>query len=315
MRKKFLVYSLLPFVIVLHALTEGFSGQSSAGAVLLKSPSAMAQSMAEAFVSMPADVGGVASLRYNPASTAFLKNPEMSLMGRNGIADDTFGAMVFGRPTGWGSLSGSLSYYTMGSIDLADPQGRTRSVRAEEDVAANLNYGKKIGKRLGLGFNLKALHSKLVDAFSSNAFAADVGAQLHRNRFSFGLAILNLGTPLKYANSAEPLPAAIEAGVSYKLSWNHSDVPQRLLLSFDVIKEMEETLKKFSGLEYLWNDTIAFRLGSKFGHDSEQLVMGAGFTVGRFQFDYDHFNLDEANGVHTVSATYKFAGNPAPPKP
>ena len=271
--------------------------------------------MGEAFTSIPSDEGGVGSQHYNPGSTAFLKNPEFSLTGRNGISDDRFGSMILGVPTRFGSLSGSFSYYGIGNVDLVDPEGRTRSVRAEDDTAVNLNYGKSLGGRLGLGFNLKYLQSKIAESLSASAIAADLGAQLKLNSFSLGLAVQNLGSSLKYRNTRESLPALVRGGASYKRDLNLSGRPERLILSFDLVKETGVNLKEFFGLEYLWNGMIAFRSGSKLGPDSEPLVIGVGFIVGRVQIDYNHSNIIEANGFHTLSLTYKFSKNIPPTNP
>src|SRR4051812_11967198 len=105
------------------------AGSTSSGGMLVQSPRAISQSMGEAFVSISGDAGGVGALHYNPASTAFLKRSELYLMGRNGVADDTFGGAIFGQPTRFGTISGALTYYSVGDIDLVDSVGRARTVK------------------------------------------------------------------------------------------------------------------------------------------------------------------------------------------
>lgn len=274
--------------------------------MLLKSPSAAGQSMGNAFAAVSADAGGIGSIHYNPASAAFLKRGEFFLMGRNGIADDTFGGFIFGRPARMGTVTGGFSLYRIGDIDLTDPQGRARTVRAQEDMLANLNYSKSVNGRLALGVSLKYLRSELAQTVSASAIAADLGAQYRMNRLSFGLAAQNLGQGMKYGSSTEPLPAMVRGGVTHTSHFDYSGTPGRLMASFDISKQMDSNLKKSVGLEYFWNNMVALRTGTQFDGGAGQLQIGVGFAAGQMQFDYDHLSVGDLNGEHTVTATYKF---------
>lgn len=305
------LYHLL-LTLLLLAPQRAWSGSTTSGAALQKSPSAVAQSMGEAFVSIPASDGGIGALHYNPASSAFLDLNELHFMGRNGISDDTFSGMMFGSPTRYGTFSGALSYYSIGSIDLVDPQGRTRSAKAEEDIVANMNYGKTMGN-FGVGINMKYLRSKLVETVNASTLAGDIGAQMKWNRMSFGLSLLNMGSPLKYASAEEPLPMTVRGGMSRTFNFNRA-VPGRLIVSFDLVKERSVDIKELMGIEYLWNKMIAIRSGNQFGDDTGQLQLGFGIIIGQIQLDYDHLKLGDVNGVHSISATYRFGKKAERPK-
>ncbi len=283
------------------------SASTSSGLVLLKSPSAVAKSMGEAFSSISAEEGGIGALHYNPASTAYLKGSELLLMGRNGISDDTFSGVVFGRPSRLGTFTGGFSYYSVGNIDLVDSAGRARSVRAEEDYIANLNYGKSVGGVLGFGVNVKYLSSKLVESVSASAYACDVGGQIKLNRMSMGFSVQNIGSGLKYSGTQEPLPMTMRWGISHRFDFKKAEFPSKLLWSFDLVKERDLGLKKFMGVEYLFNNMVAIRSGNQFDQDAGDFKIGFGFIMGQIRLDYDHLNIGSLNGVHTLSLTYRFS--------
>ena len=146
----------------------------------------------------------------------------------------------------------------------------------------------------------------MADSVSANAVAADLGAQYKWRHFSFGFAMQNIGPSLKYRNKEEPLPLTLRAGFSHQIDMSRSQVPGRLTWAFDVSQERQSELEKSFGMEYLINNMVAIRSGNRFNKDNGQLQIGFGFIVGQVQIDYDHLNLSDLNGVHTVSATYRF---------
>jgi len=308
------ISKLLAIYFSLFTIVRAYASSSSA-LMLLKSPSAAAQSMGEAFASIPGDAGGIGAEHYNPASTAYLKQSEVYLMGRNGLADDTFGGVLFGKPTHLGTFSAGFSYYSVGSIDLVDSNGVARTARAEEDKLVNLNYGKTFAQKFSVGGNIKYLNSKLVDTMSASAAAFDLGAQMQWNRFSFGLAVQNMGPSIQYRSASEPLPLALRGGLSQRLDFKNAQYPSRLLWSFDLLKIQDASLRKSVGVEYLWNNMIALRSGNQFDNDNGQLQIGFGFMAAGIQIDYDHLNVGDLNSVHMVSSTYRFGSRLSAGKP
>ena len=78
------------------------------------------------------------------------------------------------------------------------------------------------------------------------------------------------------------------------------------LLSFDVVKETEQNLKSLIGFEYLWNETLALRAGTKIGQDRGKYNFGIGFLIGNFGLDYALTDSESLGKSHSASLTYLF---------
>ena len=261
--------------------------------------------MAEAVSSQGADDAGVSNFHYNPASNATLKSPEVSVMGQRGIAEDNFGTLSAGFPTIFGTFSGSLSYYSLGDLDLINSQGITSTVNAQRDVGFAVNYGEELFGILGTGITLKYLNSKLVDAFSANSFAFDAGVQsrLEDGKLALGLSVTNLGSDVKYIETQEPLPVTLRVGGSYKVGLGDS---RKAVFALDVVKERESDFKKFVGVEVLYNEMISLRGGYKIGQDQGDVNAGLGFQVNGLQINYAVTSAGKLGLAHSVSAEFKF---------
>jgi hypothetical protein len=277
--KKFLCLLTLTGISLLAFYCPVYAGGTYAGSVLLRSPSAKSIAMAEALSSVGADFEGVSAFHYNPAANAALKNAEISFMGQRGIAEDNFGSFFAGVPTERGTFAGSIFYQTVGDIDLINGLGEKRTVQAQRDVGLSINYAEEIFELLATGVSIKFLNSRLVESFSANAVALDIGIQkrLMENKASVGLAVLNGGSSLQYLETDEPLPLTIRAGASYKIVFENSG---RLLAALDLVREKEEKVKEFIGIDYAWN-VVAFRAGYKIGQDLGKYSGGIGFALGR----------------------------------
>lgn len=281
-------------------------GGNSSGGFLLKNPGAKSAGMAEAYSSFGSDVGGIETLPYNPASTAFIDSKQISIMGNRGVADDTYGTALFGTPTPLGSLAGQLMYYSLGNIDLIDRSGVTRTVKAEQDLAMSVNYSDRIlVDYLASGLTLKYLRSTLVDSKTSSAWAADIGLQARflEEKLAFGFSFLNFGSQLNYIDAGEPLPSTLKFGGSYTLPVEASG---KLKVALDLSQTRDEEWKQFLGAEYTWSRIVAFRAGYKNGQDQGKLNFGMGFFWNRYQLDYAFTDAGKLGTVHSVSISAKF---------
>ncbi len=281
-------------------------GGNSSGGFLLKSPGAKSAGMAEAYSSFGSDAGGIETLPYNPASTAFLATRQASLMGLRGVADDTYGTFLFGSPTPLGSLATQLVYYSLGDIDLIDRAGVIRTVKAEQDWAMSVNYSDRLLlDNLASGLTIKYLRSTLVDTKASNAWAADIGLQARfvDDQVAVGFSFLNLGSQLNYIDAGESLPSTIRFGSSYSLP---VEANGKLRVAFDVLQTRDENWKQYLGAEYTWSRIVAFRAGYKNGQDQGKLNFGMGFFWNRYELDYAFTDAGRLGSVHTVSVSARF---------
>lgn len=298
---------LLVSSLILHLSSLSFAVGGTSGGTLLRSPGAKPLGMSESYVSLDADEGGVVAAHYNPASTAWMKSREFSFMGQKGVADDSFGTLTLGLPSGIGNFAGSFVYYSVGDIDLINSQGQQSTVKAQQDLSASFNYSRILLDKFSAGATIKVLNSKLLDSFSATAFAIDVGghAKFQEDRLTVGAAVSNVGTGLKYLNTNEPLPLTLQAGASQRWSFEEWG---NIILSGDLVSVKDEKVKELIGGEYLWNHIVALRGGYKIGQDLGKYSFGFGITVGSLQIDYAMTDGGRLGFSHSASVAFKFGG-------
>ena len=301
-------FLLIAFCLLQAAAAGASGGGTSSAEFLLRPPGARATGMAEAYSSLGTDVGGITAIYYNPASAAYLRKPEFSVMGQRGFADDNYGSLYFGFPTTmYGTYGGGVQYYNAGDIELINTAGESRTVNAEQDLAAFFNYG-TIYSGFASGINARILRSSLVDQFDAIAVAADLGAQARflDDQVSVGLSVDNLGTQLQYHSVGEQIPLVVRGGASYRYPFIDGS---HLIASMDGMFVRGENGKALIGFEYFLRNVVSLRAGYKAGQDIGKLSFGFGVVVAKVRIDYALTDADGLGKVHTASLTYKFEGN------
>ncbi len=129
------------------------------------------------------------------------------------------------------AISGSLRYFSLGSIQFTDQFGNDLSTGNPREFGVDIGYSRKLSDRTGLGIGLKYINSNLAQGATSssgsykagNAVAADLGFYHNRHDeagqgWAFGLALTNLGSKIAYTDNADQkdfIPANIGFGTTY----------------------------------------------------------------------------------------------------
>ncbi len=274
-------------------------GTASGGLSLLSDGGARPTSLAKAYSAGSDDISAFV---YNPASLGTLSSGRASFLYQQGLIDESRGQLMIGRPmsrkSSWGLMFGA---YNGGSIELSDDSG-TRSVSAQQDYSFGLGYSRNIG-RSSLGISGKYLRSTLVEQFTAQAAAVDLGLQMKlSSRVRVGAAALNYGSQLKYASKGDNLPRTLRAGSAISLF--SGKAPTTLLLDAPYMVN-EKKLVPSLGLETLVGP-LALRGGYRSGSNVKEMTLGAGFALDRFSLDYSFGMLNELSGRHTVSVGMQF---------
>jgi hypothetical protein len=208
----------------------------SAVPFLLIAPNARADAMGEAGGGLADDA---AANFWNPAGLAFQFGQEVSLTHSAWLPQfqqsDLFYDYLAYRnyiPDIGGSFGASITYLSLGEFNETTPDGPdvVSTFRAFE-MAATVGYATRVTDDLGVGINLRYIHSSLapfnVQGQDRKGVASTVSfdvATLWRprdigdigNRFSVGLNLSNLGPKLTYidAAQADPLPTQIRLGIA-----------------------------------------------------------------------------------------------------
>ena len=129
------------------------------------------------------------------------------------------------------AISGSLRYFSLGSIQFTDQNGNLQGNGNPREFGVDLGYSRRLSDRLGLGVGLKYIYSNLAAGASSSigtykagsTVAADLGLYYSGldeagSGWAFGAAFTNLGGKISYTDNAEQkdfIPANFGIGTSY----------------------------------------------------------------------------------------------------
>jgi hypothetical protein len=155
---------------------------------------------------------------------------------------------------------------------------------------------------LGIGCNIKVLKSTLVEEYTAEAYAVDLGVLYKINdHISFGAAISNIGTKLRYDEEEDSLPLTIRIGQAYKIPLVKENNP---LIVWEITRQKgEDNIKTKLGCEYTPIKRFTIRLGYKINYELDSLTAGIGFKFngGTFQIDYGFGLMKELDNIHQTS--------------
>lgn len=281
---------------------------ATSGALLEEKFSPRAEGMGEAQTALPVDEMG--ALGWNPAGLFLHYYQQAGAVYLRGIYDHNLGSVFYSQTFGPQlSLGGALHYNDAGSFEVNDSIGFQKQVAAQRDIlgaATGAYQADLLGQDVFVGANVKLLHSNLLEEYSAFTAALDIGAvaellPVQENLF-LGLAVRNVGLPLKYLEQAAPLPLTLLAGAAYKiLPTGQHQVTAALDGSFDAFNGL---LRANLGLEYWYQELLALRAGYKLGYDLDSLSLGAGLHFRQFRLDYAFGLMNDLNSTHKVSFTY-----------
>ncbi|MCF8277430.1 MAG: type IX secretion system outer membrane channel protein PorV [Flavobacteriales bacterium] len=241
---------------------------------LMITPDARAGGMGD--VGVATDPDG-ASIHWNPAKMAYIQ----SKMGfavsytpwLRALVPDINLAYISGYgkigKKGMQTLSGSLRYFSLGSITFTDNQGQTIGTFNPNEFAIDLSYARKLSKEFSGGIALRYVYSNLTGGLNvggantkpGQAAAADVSFYYQTDRveigkkktlISAGLNISNIGSKMSYTqtNQEDFLPINMRLGVGFKY---FIDDRNSIAAYFDVNKLMVPTPPKYDTDPYIDN--------------------------------------------------------------
>ncbi|MFH1259004.1 MAG: PorV/PorQ family protein [Elusimicrobiota bacterium] len=314
MRNKIILIILTLFLIG-QSLGLTYAGTGKVGGLFLREDiGARPLGMGSAFTAVADDSSG---LNANPGGLDYIPYPELMMMYKKGFMDTYYGYLGCTVPF---RQKGTLGIGTMvfdgGDIDLNYLDGRTETVKMEQDRVTTIGYGhslsflpfpQSVGEMFFLGANFKFIQSTLGEKYTANTYAGDLGFIFRTidKKISLGLALQNYGPGLKYRSVQEKLPTNIRAGLGVVVKeWTESN----LLAAADYIQTNGETAKINLGMEYWFLKSVALRAGYKLGYNPNIYTLGLGFFLFRTKLDYG-FVSSVIDPTHRISLTVKF-GSP-----
>jgi hypothetical protein len=237
---------------------------------------------------------------WNPAGLGFI---DRLIIGYhlNQHMDDFYNnylSTVFFIP-GIGTFGVSSTLFSMANNDMTlttmDQDGLlidSQNTFSMFDMNLMTSYGRKLTENISVGGNLKYIYSKIEDV-RAYAFALDGGFLMKPVFFDFinvGLTVMNLGSSLKYMEVKESLPMTLKMG--YCVNLLYLGVYQFNILN-DYIIGLNNYIVGLNndfiglnnyndlginfGLEYVYQNYIALRVGYEYSGVFSQFNIGGGF--------------------------------------
>lgn len=334
MMKWIILFILFPFLLS----AGSFSKVGTTAAPFLKiGVGARAVALGGNFVALADDPS---ALYWNPAGITELKKMSIAGTHTQWFADITHDAVTFIAPIGKVSAMGvDLIYLSSGDIEqttLEDQDGNGIFYDVT-DLAIGLTYARKLTDRFSVGVKGKYIRQTLFNEEAST-FAVDFGTIFNTgfNGLRIGMNLANFGGNMRMDGSdlsvvqedpftgelienrrkteSWPLPVIFRVGVAMDILGAGEAMMQsrdnRLTLAIDGNHPNDNYETIGAGVEYMWNNILALRLGYKNNHDVEKFSYGGGLNImlagWRFQFDYAYASLSDLDDVQRFTVGIMF---------
>ena len=234
------------------------------------------------------------ALYYNPAGITSFETKRIILDYLNYFTDIQSGYVGYIRPWGFTrTLAIHASYLNYGDFTQTDLTGNSTGSFSGGDMYLAVSVAMKQGYYWSFGATSKFIYERLQD-YSATGIAFDLGAKYTgvRDRYSFGVAVQNLGVQLSALGTEKSkLPLPVRGGVAYR----PKGLP--LVITSDLIQPIDNDLDFAIGGEYYKLKPFYIRLGwNSFGSNykatgSQDSWAGTSFGVG---FDYKKMQISYA---------------------
>jgi len=252
--------------------------------------------------SLAADYMDSSALQYNPAALIMLKRNEIQLMHIDLYADIDYESAVYVSQFDKFNIALSLNYLHTSAprtvIDTADPYGY-RSIG--NFVFQDRCIGVTITPRAGIwGGRVKYIEERIEDE-KAGTTAVDFGF-LVSGKFSYGVALQNIGPEIKFIEEKEQLPMTLNAAVKLSLRfvsifisgnyYNDRRPSAAGALEVNVIN----ALFLRGGYNYIPEENAEFN----------GFTVGAGIKIGQMGLDYAFIPFGEFGNTQRFSLGVKF---------
>ncbi len=306
---------ILPFLcafLVSEAGSQNNKSGTSSLSFLKLGAGARAVGMGEAFC---AQSNGVASPFWNPAALSGIQGTQVSFTHTRWFQDVT--ADYFSSATRLRKNTFGLSL-SLGKVPDIQKRGEVATTEPlalfdAHDLVLSLSYARDLRNKYAIGVSVKWIYEK-IDVSSASGLGFDLGGIFSPfagtgkpvlQDLTFGAAVLNLGSKMKFEKESYSLPTQYKAGVNYFVEgeqWQSG-----FTLSLDVVKPRDDDMKVHLGGEYGLYQSFKLRLGYQLGYDEKDLSFGMGVKFKKYAIDYAFLPYKSDLGdVHCISLDVEF---------
>lgn len=225
---------------------------------------------------------------WNPAGLAGLKGTDMGFAHNQYVEGMRYDVASLAMGTRIGTFGLGMGALYADDLELREKPGEPEGLFRYYDYVLSLSYARKMSSESDVGFTAKALQERIY-IYSASGFAFDFGVAFRPTELR-GLTLtgtlLNLGPKVKFREEGFKLPLTTRVGAAYRVPRQFID--GRWLLSFEGSKPIDAYYVYSGGVEYTYKNALAIRGGYKYGHDTESLSFGAGFTFAQMRLNYSY---------------------------
>lgn len=239
-------------VILRQKIEDGVRVISTGVPLLLIAPDSRSGAMGDVGAATTPDAN---SIHYNAAKLAFSEKTAGVAFSYTPWLRDLVGDIdlsylsAFYKINERSAVGGSLTYFSLGSIDFYDVNAENKGNFKPNEFALDLAYSMKLSDNLSASVTGRYIRSDLTQGqnvgtsstHAANAFGTDIGLYYQKTigdnedkSFALGLQIANLGSKISYSQAIQKefQPANLRIGGRYTMDFNQFN-SLSLLLDFN----------------------------------------------------------------------------------
>ena len=266
-----------------------------------------AAAMGGAFLGLADDASAV---YWNPAGMAGVDRTQIGFMHLSWLQEIAYEYFALVWPikkrvgVGFG-----ISYLHMDEFQGRDEYGEPTSDFSASGMAVTLGLGREITDGLLLGGSIKSIDER-IEGRNAFGLAFDFGCLWRTpvDNLFLGGVIQNWGKDMTFVEESFGLPRIFRLGASYRRSLAGNPVN----LGLDVSSPADDETRLHSGIEYVYENTIAARMGYNSGSDLGKragLSFGLGLAATKswtYRIDYAFVPQGVLGNSHTFSFSISF---------
>jgi len=316
-------YSLLLALLYLFFLNLFYSSYlfaksaGTSGAIVLRMPF-VAQNVALGGAGV-ATAGEAWAIENNPAGLAFIEKINVIAGHTNVLSDLQMNSLLYSQPIG-----ATMTATLYSKVLTSDNIQRTEYIDwnryaivgdfSVRDAVLSASFAQRARQTLSIfeknflasyGISIKFINSEIA-SYKANAIAGDVGIFFQNpfSRFSFGLALTNIGNKLKYISAGDDLPTQFRFGIAYNRIEN-----SKFYFLGDIVWLRDTNPEINLGVDYKLNDFFSLRVGFDSRNDAALgLSTGVGISSRPFKnrniilnIDYAYKPMDDLGDYHYLN--------------